>query len=60
MGMRAMIQKLAITDVVGAAEPERSFVEVYVILMDGSPATLRMNVFVAQKLLGVLHDATAA
>ncbi|MDH2350542.1 hypothetical protein QCM80_07660 [Bradyrhizobium sp. SSUT112] len=55
-----MIQKLAINDVVGAAESEPSVVEVYVIVMDGSPATLRMNVFVAQKLLGVLHDATAA
>ncbi|MBR0950714.1 hypothetical protein [Bradyrhizobium canariense] len=55
-----MIQKLVITDVVAAAELEPSLVEVDVILMDDSRATLRMNVFVAQKLLGLLHDATAA
>ena len=53
------MQKLAITEVVGMSEPEPAFVELRVKLMDGSFATLRMNTFVAQKLLAVLEEAIA-
>lgn len=54
------MQKLAIVEVLTISEPEPTFVEVQVKLMDGSLATLRMNIFVAQNLTAALSEVAGS
>lgn len=55
-----MHQKLAILDVPGVSEPEPAIIEVLVALVGGDSATVRMDAFTAQKLIGKLETLLAS